>query len=206
MLCWLRNFEKKFVTGVCLMLSYIYMDNKDEQIHIANILQGDSSAYRFLVEKNKKIIYSMALRILNSPQDAEDAAQESFIRAYNQLHTFKQQAKFSTWLCTITYRICVSRLKKPFYESRGMDDDALENYQDSADTPYKEMSDKEREVFIKKAIHKLPPIDALLITLYYYNDNSVGELAQITGLTASNIKIKLFRARKILEQNLKFLM
>jgi RNA polymerase sigma factor (sigma-70 family) len=182
------------------------MHNKDEQIHIAKILQGDSSAYRFLVEQNKKIVYSVALRILNNAEDAEDAAQESFIRAYNQLHTFKAQSKFSTWLCTITYRICVSRLKKNSLESNIIDDGIVENYEGGINTPYKELTEKEKQLIIKRAIQKLPPIDALLITLYYFNENSITELGEITSLTASNIKIKLFRARKILEQELKFLM
>ena len=181
------------------------MDIKDDQIHIAKILKGDSSAYRFLVEKNKKIVYSIALRILNNAEDAEDATQESFIKAYNQLHTFEGKSKFSTWLCTITYRICVSRLKKKSFASDAIDDEMVENYSDNMNNPYKELTEKERQIIVKKSIQKLPETDALLITLYYFNENSISEMEEITGLTTSNIKIKLFRARKILEHELKFL-
>lgn len=181
------------------------MDIKDEQIHILNILKGDSSAYSFLVENNKKIVYSIALRLLNNADDAEDAAQESFIKAYQQLHTFQGKSKFSTWLCTITYRICVSRLKKNSLANHTIDDQLVENYSDNTNSPYKELTIKERQIIIKDCIQKLPKIDALLITLYYFNDNSINEIEEITGLTISNIKIKLFRARKILEYELKFL-
>jgi RNA polymerase sigma-70 factor (ECF subfamily) len=182
------------------------MDNKADQTHIAKVLQGDSSAFRVLVGNNKRIVYSMALRILKNEEDAKDAAQESFIKAYNQLHSFKGQSKFSTWLCSITYRICVSRLKKPLRESNSIGEEWVKNYPDDTTGPDKALTEKQRQDIIKKAIERLPPVDALLVTLYYFNENPVAELAEITGLTASNIKIKLFRARKILEQQLKHLM
>jgi RNA polymerase sigma-70 factor (ECF subfamily) len=181
------------------------MDINDEQAHIGMVLKGDHSAYRFLVEKNKKIVYSIALRILNNTADAEDAAQESFIKAYHQLHTFKGKSKFSTWLCTITYRICLAKLKTNSLGYNAIDGELAENYSDEMKGPYKELTEKEKTTMIKEAIQKLPKIDALLITLYYFNENSINEIEEITGLTASNIKIKLFRARKILEHELKFL-
>ncbi len=181
------------------------MDEKAEQIHIARILQGDSSAFRFLVEKNQKIVYAIALRILNNEEDAKDAAQESFIRAYNQLHSFKGQSKFSTWLYTITYRICVSRLKRPLMERDSIDDALAENYHVDRHSADKKLTEKESHLIIKQAIERLPAMDGLLITLYYYNEHSVGELAEITGLTVSNVKIRLYRARKILEVQLKVL-
>lgn len=181
------------------------MDSKEEQNHIENVLKGDSSAYRFLVEENKTIVYSIAFSILNHTEDAEDAAQESFIKAYYQLHTFGGKSKFSTWLYTITYRICLSKLKKSSLEKNTIDDEQIENYSNNFDNPYRELTEKESQTFVKTAIQKLPKIDVLLITLYYFNDNSISEIVEITGLTASNIKIKLFRARKILEHELKFL-
>jgi len=182
------------------------MDINNEQTHIGMVLKGDSSAYRFLVEGNKKIVYSIALRILNNTEDAEDATQESFIKAYHQLHTFKGKSKFSTWLCTIAYRICLSKLKTNSFENNGIDGELAESYPGNMNTPYEELTEKEQTMLVKEAIEKLPKIDTLLITLYYFNENSINEIEEITGLTASNIKIKLFRARKILEHDLKFLM
>jgi len=179
------------------------MDINKEQTHIGMVLKGDSSAYRFLVEKNKKIVYSIALRILNNEEDARDAAQESFITAYQQLHTFKGKSKFSTWLCTITYRICLSKLKINS-EDNAIKSGLVENYSANIHTPHKQLTEKENAIIIKDAIQSLPETDALLVTLYYFNENSISEIEEITGLTASNIKIKLFRARKILKQQLQF--
>jgi RNA polymerase sigma-70 factor (ECF subfamily) len=177
----------------------------DEQEHIEMILKGDSAAYRFLVEKNKEIVYSVAFRILNNTQDAEDAAQESFIKAYHQLHTFKGKSKFSTWLCTIAYRVCLAKLKANSLEN-AIGNEGIESYFDAVNSPYEELTEKEKTARIKNAIQKLPKIDSLLIILYYFNDNSINEIEEITGLRASNIKVRLFRARKILEHELKFLL
>ena len=181
------------------------MDIRNEQEYIGMVLKGNRSAYRFLVEKNRNIVYSMALRILNNSEDAKDAAQESFIRAYHQLHTFKGKSKFSTWLCTITYRICLAKMKTNSLEYNAIDRTLEESYPDGIESPYKELTEREKAMMIKKAIQKLPKINALLVTLYYFNQNSINEIEEITGLTASNIKIKLFRARKVLEHELKFL-
>ena len=176
-----------------------------EQEHIERVLKGDSSAYRFLVENNKSIVYAIAFRLLNNAEDAEDAAQESFIRAYQQLHGFKGKSKFSTWLYTITYRICLSKMKVNSLVDHSVDSDLVEDKAENTNSPYSALAEKENTVLVKKAVNKLPKIDALLITLFYFNENSISEIEEITGLTASNIKIKLFRARKILEDDLKFL-
>lgn len=181
------------------------MESKDDHILIGRISDGDSSAYRFLVDRNKKIVYSIAFRILGNKEDAEDASQESFIKAYNQLHTFEGKSKFSTWIYTITYRICVSRLQKKSIDINTIDQEIIEEYSDNTDNPHQELSKKEVRIIVKESINKLPKLDALIITLYYFNENSINEIEEITGLTASNIKIKLFRARKILEHELKFL-
>ncbi|MEP7322129.1 MAG: sigma-70 family RNA polymerase sigma factor [Saprospiraceae bacterium] len=181
------------------------MEINDDQKYIGMILKGDSSAYRFLVERNKKMVFSIALRLLNNTEEAEDAAQESFIKAYQQLHAFEGKSKFSTWLYTITYRICLSKSKTNPLGNNAIDSELTENYPDSMSSPYNELAEKENTMLVKEAIQKLPKIDALLITLYYFNENSVSEIEEITGLTASNIKIKLFRARNILEHTLKYL-
>ena len=163
-------------------------------------------AYRFLVEKNKKLVYSIAMRVLGNEDDAADAAQESFLRAYQQLGIYAGKSRFSTWLYTITYRICVSRLQSGqaqiFLTNTTPDEDQV----DVVENPHEKLTEKEQKKLVKEAVEKLAPLDALLVTLYYFDENSINEIAQITELTASNIKIKLFRARKILEQELKFLL
>ena len=178
----------------------------DDKHYIDLILKGDHSLYRFLVDRYKKMVFSICLRVLPNSEDAEDAAQESFLKAYRQLNTFEGKSKFSTWLYTITYRICVSRLKENSLETIVINNELIENLSASTEPqPFDSLNAIETAQFVKEAIKKLPRIDALIITLYYLEENSIREIVEITGLSESNVKTKLFRARKELEQFLRFL-
>jgi RNA polymerase sigma factor (sigma-70 family) len=176
----------------------------DEQKLIAKILAGDIGAYRYLVDKYKKMVYSITQRILKNNEDAEDVAQESFLKVYQKLNSFEGNAKYSTWLYTITYRLCLNKLKSG-RKYQEIDDSFYDKIVENTSNADVILSEREQKIYIKNAIDKLPEMDALLIMLYYYDDNSIGEIEKITELSASNIKIKLFRARKFLETELKFL-
>ncbi|WP_026632290.1 RNA polymerase sigma factor [Dyadobacter alkalitolerans] len=183
------------------------MKNPGDQIHIDNVKQGDLASFTFLVNKYKNMTYTIAMKILGNAEDAEDAAQESFVRAYLQIDSFQGNAKFSTWLYTIVYRTSISKLQKHRIQLSSLDDELTESYVYDYATPQIEyMQAAEREKFVKAAIGKLPKIESLLITLYYMNENSIEEIEEITGLSAANIKVKLFRARKVLGRELQFLL
>ena len=183
------------------------MKNQGDQIHIENVKKGDLASFAFLVDKYKNMAYTIAVKILGNVEDAEDAAQESFVKAYLQINAFQGNSKFSTWLYTIVYRTSVSKLQKNKIVTFAIDEDFDENYTyDYSGTQLDQLQSSEQSKFIKQAIQKLPEAEALLVTLFYMNENSVSEIEEITGLTASNIKVKLFRARKILEKELLFLM
>jgi len=177
-----------------------------DQYYIGCVLDGEVSAYRFLVERYKRMVYSIALKLLGNARDAEDAAQDSFIKAYEQLHTFEGKAKFSTWLYSLTYRLCLNKLKELQRELTFLADELVkQEAEDVAGLPG-QFTEQERERIVKEAIDALPPQEGLLVLLYYYEEKSVREIEQITSLAASNIKIKLFRARKVLERKLSHLL
>jgi len=179
----------------------------EDQVYINKIKNGDPASFTFLVNRYKDMAYTIALKILRNSQDAEDAAQESFVKAYQQLNTFQGNSKFSTWLYTIVYRTSVSKLQKNKVLTFSIDEDLNNNFTYDYSSPQLELLQaNEQRYFIKKAIQKLPEAEALLVTLFYINENTVKEIEEITGLNASNIKVKLFRARKILEKELQFLM
>lgn len=183
------------------------MKDTEDKVYIAKIRKGDPASYAFLVDRYKDMAYTIALRILRNPEDAEDAAQDSFIKAYRQLDKFEGKSKFSTWLYTIVYRTSVSKLQQSRIPVFSMSEDLAENYTYDYSTPQIEgMQAAEQQKYIKLAIAKLPESEALLITLFYLNENTIREIEEITGLTESNIKVKLYRARKILERELRFLM
>jgi RNA polymerase sigma-70 factor (ECF subfamily) len=183
------------------------MENPEDQIYVNKVKGGDPASYAFLVDKYKYMAYTIALKIVRNTEDAKDIAQESFVKAYQQLHQFEGRSKFSTWLYTIVYRTAISKQKENKIETLSINDHIRDTYSPDHHVPQLaqlEVIDEQR--YVKQAIQKLPGTEALLITLFYINENSVREIGEITGLSTANIKIKLLRARKKLERELKFLL
>jgi len=175
------------------------MQTKDF-IHIQKVLDGDSAAYSHLVAEYKDMVYTLAFSILKQETEAEDAAQESFIKAYQKLRSFKKDAKFSTWLYTITYRTAVYNLRRRKQMSELPSEEVIGS--DTSINQIAQLTQKEQQHYIRNAIKSLPETEGALITLYYLEENTVEEISEITGLSKSNVKVKLFRARKKLKENL----
>lgn len=170
---------------------------------IAAIKQGNHKAYTYLVNKYKDMAFNIALKLTKNVQDSEDAVQESFIKAYNKLGGFQFESKFSTWLYTIVYRTTVYYLRRNTLNTQSLEEIDTEKL---TEQECNQLSNSEKQQFIAAVIEKLPPMESLLITLYYLNDNSIDEIKAITALSKTNIKVKLFRARKKLAKKLKHLL
>ena len=183
------------------------MDRNSDQIYIDKVLQGDTNAFAYLINKYKDMAYTLAIKIVKNHEDAEEVAQDSFLKAYEKLDSFKGNSKFSTWLYTIVYRNSISKIRKKKVTTSGIDDYVMDNYSEGHEFPQLEaIKNGEQQKYVREAIDRLPEKDALLITLFYMNESSVEEIEQITNLTQSNIKVKLFRARKKLNTELSFLL
>lgn len=179
------------------------IDNQD-QIHIDKVLSGNAHAFSYLLEKYKDYVFSIAVNIVKNREEAEDVAQESFVKAYNQLKTFKGNSKFSTWLYTITFRTAISAIRKNSLVMSNIDTHIIDNYGDDGLVNQIEMlANKDREFYIKKALKELPELDALVLTLYYLNENTTEEIEEITGFNKNNIKVRMHRARKKLAESIK---
>lgn len=168
----------------------------DERKWIEQILAGDTQSFSCLVAKYEKMAYTLAFRIMESREEAEEVVQDSFVKMYRSLPGFQFGSKFSTWFYRIVYHTALSahKARRPFmnYEEAGADT-LSDNEVDSA-TSLLERAD--RKEMIARVMEKLPADDATLLTLYYLEECSVDDIHQITGLTPSNVKTKLFRARK----------
>jgi RNA polymerase sigma factor (sigma-70 family) len=183
------------------------MDNQEELDYIRKVLNGEHTAYAFLVDRYKGMAYSIALKILENKEDAQDVAQEGFIKAYQQLHQFEGKSKFSTWLYTIVYRTALAKAKEARVRTFSITQQFRETFTDDYAAPQlalMQTDDEQRSVNL--AVNKLPKTDALLVILYYIDENSISEIHQITNMSVANIKIRLFRARKKLERELRFLL
>ncbi len=180
------------------------MKYREDDYYIKKVLKGDVRAFAQLVEKHKDRAYTLALRIVRNHEDAEEISQDAFVRVYNSLKDFKGKARFTTWLYKIIYNTAISRFRKKEIDSFSMDDSPLkeslhEEKVDGLDILHR----SERKKIILSALDRLRPDERAALTLFYMNENSIKEIEEITGLTASNIKILLFRGRKKLLSELK---
>lgn len=173
------------------------MNKPDDQYYIEAVRKGDVSAFSFLVERYQSMVYSLALKLLKNAEDAEEMAQDTFIKAFQKLEMYEGKSKFSTWLYSITYNACISELRKrrihfsSLEEQRFSDQDEMKMHD-----YFSETKKEDQEKYLNLALGKLPEDDQVLVTLYYYESQSMEEISIITGLTVSNIKVKIHRARK----------
>lgn len=163
---------------------------------ITRILEGDSRAYGELVRQYQHMVYTVCQRVLRNSEDAEEAMQDSFVKAYQHLRGFSGSSKFSTWLFSIAYRTAISHSRR-----RRSDGGSVEEllHHPVADTGDSSGQDDMRRT-LDHALAELPPDDASLLSFFYLEELSVEEIVTVTGLGASNVKVKLHRARKKLSE------
>ena len=179
------------------------MTFREDSFYIERILSGDSSAYAQLVEKHKEMVFTIAVKIVRKREDAEELAQDAFLKAYQALPTFKGTAKFSTWLYRITYNTAISKTRKKKMEFSAIDEDLIDNFTtDSISTSVEEMDKEEQIRAMNIVMEKLPEDDNLLLTLFYKQEKSIEDISEITGLSQSNVKVKLYRIRKRMYEEL----
>jgi RNA polymerase sigma-70 factor (ECF subfamily) len=171
------------------------MHENTEIYCLEKILTGDTRAFSWLVDKYKDMVYTLCIRMLGSEVEAEEAAQDVFIKVFRSLKNYQGRSKFSTWIYRITYNHCISILRKKVK----MIDLVDEIHEDQVDVKaldaLQDLKAEERSRYLQKALAELPETDALVITLYYYEDQSLEEIMEITGLTSSNVRVRLHRAR-----------
>lgn len=175
---------------------------------IQNVLNGNSAQYALLVKRHQRFVFTLALRFAKNREDAEEIAQDCFIKAYKALGTFKQTAKFSTWLYTITYTTAMTFLRKKRLDTSSIHDEEtflqLENHTSGLDTNRYEKKDSYQ--YLNQAINLLTPDDATVITLFYQGEQSLEEIAETLHMEANTVKVKLHRARHRLKEKLQYLL
>ena len=176
----------------------------NDQILINQIVEGDTNSFTILVDRYKDLVFTLALRMLKNREEAEEVAQDTFIKTYKSLEKFKGDSKFSTWIYRVAYNSCLDRIKK---NKKHLNDVEINEFTEhqvvSIDNALDKMEIKEREDAIQKCIETLPSEESFLLTLYYFDDLSLEEISKIVGITANSIKVKLFRSRKKLATILK---
>jgi len=175
-------------------------ENEEDLILIDTILNGDDSVFTNLVDKYKDYAYTIAVKIMNSHEDAEEVAQDTFIKAFHGLKNFNRESKFSTWLYRIAFNTAISYKRKKRVRLESIDDNINEMF-GAKDIDMTEFGDKKK--FINSALDKMLPADATVINLFYLKEFSLEEIGNITGMKINAVKIKLFRARKRMADELR---
>lgn len=174
---------------------------------IAAAQRGDKAAFAQIVAEFQTPVYNLAYRMLGNRNDAEDAAQETFLRAYSQLKTYDPGQSFGTWLLSVAAHYCIDRLRRRKFQWLSFDDPRWDESAPSliSDLPSPEASAlrKEREEEVQRALQKLAPQYRMVLVLKYWNDLSLEEISQITGDNVGTVKVKLFRARQMLGKQLR---
>lgn len=180
------------------------MAQPDDRYYIDRIIAGDTQAFAPLVDRYKNLVYTLALRMTKNTEEAEEAAQDTFIKAFRSLEKFKGESKFSTWLYKVAYNTCLDRLKKykatPFAVAI---DDFGTRQLSATDNVLDALDEQERNRAVQDCLQQLPGEDAFLLTLYYFEELSLDEIAKVIGIKANNVKVKLFRCRKRLGEVLR---
>lgn len=158
---------------------------------------GDGRAFGLLVESYSRPVYNLTYRMLGNAEEAEDAAQETFLRAFSRLEQYDANHKFSTWLFSIANHYCIDRLRKRRVTQISIDDNpVLENLEGDDPAPDKMALRGERRVEVQQLMAQLDPDYRTPLALRYWEDLSYEEIAETMGLTVAAVKSRLFRARQ----------
>ena len=175
------------------------MTREEEQTVIARVLDGETEQFEKLVKAHEKGVYNLALRMLGSEQDALDASQEAFFRAYRALDRFRGGSKFSVWMYRVTSNVCLDMLRKSgrrretsLTDQEGED---LALPDESAD-PHHVLEKKELRRALRRNLNKLEPDFRQALILRDVNGLTYDEIAQVTGLEHGTVKSRIFRARR----------
>jgi RNA polymerase sigma-70 factor, ECF subfamily len=185
------------------------VENRNEAQMIASILAGNTHEFHSLIQPYERSVYSMALSMLQNEADAEDAAQEAFLKAFRNLDKFRGEAKFSTWLISITLNEARSRLR----QKKTAKTDSLDELTDGGhvspallrdwrEIPSQALERQEVRLLLQDAITDLPTIYREVFVLRDIEDLSVNQSAEALGISVAAAKVRLHRARLMLQKRL----
>jgi RNA polymerase sigma-70 factor (ECF subfamily) len=178
------------------------MTNDPDIPVIDRVLAGDQQAYANLVDKHKSYAFTIAYKILQSRTEAEEAAQDAFIKAFHHLTGFNRQSKFSTWLYRIVFNTAISAKRKNRQKFQDIETTVLEYSQEAEGS----LEKSDRRKYLLQAMTKLSEADRTALSLFYLEEFSLEEIAEITGMQANTVKVRIHRARLRLADELKTLL
>lgn len=177
------------------------MEYKGDKVYIGQVLEGNVNAFSFIVDRHKDHAFNLAYRICGNHEDAEEIAQDSFMKAFRSLGSFKYKCEFSTWLYRIVYNTAVSHVRLKRNDFVSIEDFHPEAFDFIYNDPDEEGEREYRKDLLTIAMKMISSEERGIISLFYFDELNLDEIASVTGFTKTNVKVKLFRARqKITEE------
>jgi len=170
--------------------------NSNIQDCIKRVKAGDFRAFSHIVSEYQQMVFTIVFKIICNREDAEDITQEIFIKVFKSLDSFKEESGFSTWLYRIAYNTTLSEIRKRKIVFASFEDDFSSLKEEEIDENMEDLAAEERILQLEQALKTLPPEDALLVTMFYLDNQSIEEISRVSNLSQANVKVKLHRIRK----------
>lgn len=183
----------------CLILSVNHTtgNNPADKHLVDRVLRGDTRAFGIIIKNTENLVAQIVFKFIPVAEDRKDLAQDIYMKAFHNLSGFKFQSKLSTWIAQIAYNSCLSWIeKKKLVLPGNLHEDDFVGHSENR------LFQKELSVILRKEIEELPPIYQTLIILFHHESMSYTELSQVTGMPEGTVKSSLFRARKMIKENL----
>jgi RNA polymerase sigma-70 factor (ECF subfamily) len=186
----------------------------DDALLVKRVTRGEMNAFKQLITQYEKLVCSIVFKMIDQKEDREDLCQEVFLKVYDRLSSFRFGSKLSTWIGAIAFNQCVNFLQKrktvlldDLYYTNEEDEDGVANERtidivDNSKPADELLLNKEKESLLIKSIEKLSPIHRLVLQLFHQHELSLEEIATITAMPVNTVKSHLFRARKIVKNEM----
>ena len=180
-------------------------DRSESKLLVAEVLNGNSAAFKILIERYQKLVSHVVFRMVANRSDREDICQEVFIKVYQNLAGFHFKSKLSTWIAQIAYNACINHLEKkrvPLLDDLHDEANAFEQYPGHAATPDHYAETQDIATRVRSEIDKLPVHFRAVVTMYHLDEMSYEQIAEAIGMPLGTVKSYLFRGRKFLKDRL----
>jgi RNA polymerase sigma-70 factor (ECF subfamily) len=192
----IQSFFVTFSMTSVSMIEKTHSLDSEQKLILAS-KEGNAQAFGALVKRYEKYVFTLAIRMLKTREDAEEVAQDTFIKAFRSINQYREDGKFVSWLYTIAYRESLNKLRSVRLDVAGIDnDDFTESWESEEKTGLEVLTAKERIAIVRTALDALRPAEAAVLTLFYLDEQCLREICMITGMTESNVKVLLFRGRR----------
>jgi RNA polymerase sigma-70 factor (ECF subfamily) len=183
------------------------METRDDNQYISEVIAGNTASFAVLINRHKDLVFTIAMNITRNREDAEEVAQDAFVKAFQKLATFRQESSFQTWIYRIAYNEAISRIRKNKVRLLDLEEEITGNI------PEEEVEDDivgldvyEQKMVIGKLLDNLPETDRVIVTLFYLDGQPVTAISAVTGLGESNVKVRLHRIRKRIYSDLQHIL